>query len=113
MATGRRYGRTLHLVEPLRIDVPLVTASGALVKDPANHRTLFQAQFDRPVLCEALAVVDWVQTIADMKRTCDWVMVLGANLLSLHGQHYSIDGLRKFESPQSQFYHAGYRRFFL
>ena len=34
LATGRRYSRTLHLVEPLGIDVPLVTASGALVKDP-------------------------------------------------------------------------------
>ena len=38
LATGRRYRRTLHLVEPLGIDVPLVTASGALVKDPADHR---------------------------------------------------------------------------
>ena len=40
LATGRRYSRTLHLVEPLAIDVPLVTASGALVKDPLDHRTL-------------------------------------------------------------------------
>ena len=42
LATGRRYSRTLHLVEPLGIDVPLVTASGALVKDPADHRTLYR-----------------------------------------------------------------------
>jgi Cof subfamily protein (haloacid dehalogenase superfamily) len=58
LATGRRYSRVLHLVEPLGIDVPLVTASGALVKDPGDHRTLFCAEFDRPVLCETLAVVD-------------------------------------------------------
>ncbi|MDP6124214.1 MAG: glycosyl hydrolase, partial [Candidatus Latescibacteria bacterium] len=64
------------------------------------------------VLCEAFAVVDWVQTIADMKRTCDWVMVLGANLLAFHGQHYSIDGLRKYGTPPSQFFQAGYWRFF-
>ncbi|HUT13150.1 MAG TPA: Cof-type HAD-IIB family hydrolase [Thermoguttaceae bacterium] len=57
LATGRRYSRTLHLVEPLAIDVPLVTASGALVKDPIDHRTLFRAQFDRRLLCDALAAV--------------------------------------------------------
>jgi hypothetical protein len=58
LATGRRYSHTLHLVEPLGIDVPLVTASGALVKDPADHRTLYQAEFDREVLCNALQVIE-------------------------------------------------------
>ncbi len=58
LATGRRYSLTLHLVQPLAIDVPLVTASGALVKDPADHRTLFCAEFDRAVLCQALAIID-------------------------------------------------------
>lgn len=58
LATGRRYSRTLHLVEPLGIDVPLVTASGALVKDPVDHRTLYLAQFDRQVLADTLAVVN-------------------------------------------------------
>ena len=57
LATGRRYSLTLHLVEPLGIDVPLVTASGALVKDPADHRTLYVAEFDRAVLCQALGVI--------------------------------------------------------
>jgi Cof subfamily protein (haloacid dehalogenase superfamily) len=57
LATGRRYSRTLHLVEPLGIEVPLVTASGALVKDPIDHRTLYRAKFDRKVLVGALAVV--------------------------------------------------------
>ena len=58
LATGRRYSRTLHLVEPLEIDVPLVTASGALVKDPIDHRTLYRAEFHPRVLREALAAVD-------------------------------------------------------
>ena len=58
LATGRRYSRTLHLVEPLGIDVPLVTASGGLVKDPIDHRTLYCSEFDAPVLLDALAVVD-------------------------------------------------------
>jgi hypothetical protein len=57
LATGRRYSRTLHLVEPLKIDVPLITASGALVKDPSDHRTLYQARFDPQALRDTLAVV--------------------------------------------------------
>ena len=58
LATGRRYSRTLHLVEPLAIDVPLVTASGSLVKCPRDHRTLFKADYDQPTLGEAAAIVD-------------------------------------------------------
>jgi Cof subfamily protein (haloacid dehalogenase superfamily) len=58
LATGRRYSHTLHLVEPLGIDVPLVTAGGALVKDPLDHRTLFCAHFDREVICQALTIVE-------------------------------------------------------
>lgn len=58
LATGRRYSRTLPLVEPLGIDVPLVTAGGALVKDPADHRTLFQARFAPEVLRATLEAID-------------------------------------------------------
>jgi 5-amino-6-(5-phospho-D-ribitylamino)uracil phosphatase len=58
LATGRRYSRTLHLVEPLGIDVPLVTASGALIKDPKDHRTLFQSIFDQHLLRQVLAIID-------------------------------------------------------
>ena len=58
LATGRRYSRTLHLVEPLKIDVPLVTASGALVKDPLDHCTLYRAEFDQDALSDALRIID-------------------------------------------------------
>ena len=58
LATGRRYSHALPLVEPLGIDVPLVTASGALVKDPIDHRTLYQAQFDPQLLLDAVAIID-------------------------------------------------------
>ena len=58
LATGRRYSHTLHLVEPLGISVPLVTAGGALIKDPATHKTLFKTEFDRRLLCELLAALD-------------------------------------------------------
>jgi hypothetical protein len=57
LATGRRYSRTLPLVEPLTIDVPLVTASGALVKDPVDHRTLFRAEFPGELLQQTTAIV--------------------------------------------------------
>lgn len=58
LATGRRYSRALPLVEPLGLDAPLVTSSGALIKRPLDHRTLFQAAFDRPLLCDWLAIVE-------------------------------------------------------
>jgi 5-amino-6-(5-phospho-D-ribitylamino)uracil phosphatase len=38
--------------------VPLVTASGALVKDPIDHRTLYKATFEPHVLLQALKIVD-------------------------------------------------------
>lgn len=58
LATGRRYSRALPLVEPLAIDVPLVTASGALIKHPLDHRTLYRADFERRLLCDLLAVIE-------------------------------------------------------
>lgn len=58
LATGRRYSRTLPLVEPLKLDVPLVTGTGALIKDPhEGHRTLFRAAFADGALLETLAIV--------------------------------------------------------
>lgn len=58
LATGRRYCRALPLVEPLGIEAPLVTASGALIKNPLDHRTLFIAEFGRPRLIRTLGVLD-------------------------------------------------------
>jgi len=56
LATGRRYSRVLPLVKPLALSLPVVTASGALIKDPEGHRTLFQAVFAEGVLDRMLAV---------------------------------------------------------
>ena len=58
LATGRRYSHTLHLVEPLGISAALITASGALVKDPADHRTLYKTEFDATLLADVLAILD-------------------------------------------------------
>lgn len=57
LATGRRYRRALPLVEPLGIDVPLVTNCGALIKHPRDHQTLFRAHLKRELLCDVLGVV--------------------------------------------------------
>ncbi|MHB8897974.1 MAG: HAD family hydrolase [Thermoguttaceae bacterium] len=58
LATGRRYSRTLHLVEPLGIEVPLVTASGALVKCPRTHKTFHCSLFPDEVLRKIVGVLD-------------------------------------------------------
>lgn len=50
LATGRRYRDVLPIAERLGIETPLVTASGALVKEPASHATRFRAAFAPGVL---------------------------------------------------------------
>ncbi len=60
------------------------------------------------VLCEAFAVVDWVQNTSWMGQTINWLYALGVNMLTIHGQFYSIDGPRKKEAPPSQFFQASY-----
>lgn len=45
LATGRRYARALPLVQTLGLNVPLISASGALVKRPVDHVTLHCASF--------------------------------------------------------------------
>lgn len=58
LVTGRRYRRALPLAEALGIDAPLVTASGALIKHPAeDHRTLHRAELTPEVLEATLAVI--------------------------------------------------------
>jgi hydroxymethylpyrimidine pyrophosphatase-like HAD family hydrolase len=56
LCTGRRYRRALPVARQLGLEAPLVCNSGAIVKDPCHHRTLWRADFDDPLLLEALAV---------------------------------------------------------
>jgi hypothetical protein len=58
LATGRRYRRALPVVEHLGLDLPLVTASGSLIKHPLDHGTLYSAQLPRDTLCRLLAIID-------------------------------------------------------
>ncbi len=57
LATGRRYARALPLVKELGLNVPLISASGALVKRPGDHSTLHCAEFAGNTLREMLATV--------------------------------------------------------
>ena len=53
LCTGRRYRRARPVTELLGLDAPIVCNSGAIVKDPANHGTLWRADFD-PALAAAV-----------------------------------------------------------
>ncbi len=55
LCTGRRYRRALPVAQQLGLMAPLVCNSGALVKDPNGHRTLWRADFEPPLLAELLA----------------------------------------------------------
>lgn len=56
VATGRRYRDALPVHERLGIDdAPIVTASGALVKRPADHATLWRASFAPGVVASVIA----------------------------------------------------------
>jgi len=69
LATGRRYSRVLPLVEPLGLRVPLITASGSLIKDPSTHRTLFRAEFPPGSLQAVLKIL--AQSGYDAVLYCD------------------------------------------
>lgn len=57
LATGRRYRDVLPVAARLSLDEPLVTASGALVKDVRNHETLARAAFATGVLEGLLGMI--------------------------------------------------------
>jgi hypothetical protein len=57
LATGRRYSRSLQFIDHLELDLPLVTASGALIKRPLDHRTLYRAEFRPQALCGTLGLL--------------------------------------------------------
>src|SRR5580700_4406299 len=56
LCTGRRYRRAWPVAQWLGLDTPIVCNSGAIVKEPVGHQTLWRADLDAPLLAEALAV---------------------------------------------------------
>jgi Cof subfamily protein (haloacid dehalogenase superfamily) len=58
LCTGRRYRRARPIAEQLGLDAPLVCNSGALVKVPGDHRTLWRADFDPDLAADVLELFE-------------------------------------------------------
>lgn len=56
LCTGRRYRRARDVTEELGLDAPIVCNSGAIVKDPATHGTLWRADFAPALAAEIRAL---------------------------------------------------------
>lgn len=56
LCTGRRYRRARPIAERLGLDAPLVCNSGAVVKEPVGHSTLWRADLDPALVAEILDV---------------------------------------------------------
>lgn len=54
LATGRRYRDALPIAMTLGLEMPLVTASGALVKQPPTHETLQRADFSPGIVSRVI-----------------------------------------------------------
>jgi 5-amino-6-(5-phospho-D-ribitylamino)uracil phosphatase len=46
LCTGRRYRRAWPIARQLELDAPLVCNSGAIIKEPAGHGTIWRADFN-------------------------------------------------------------------
>ena len=57
LATGRRYRDVLPVATELGLVGPVVTASGALVKTPVHHETIFCSGFQETTLSQVLECV--------------------------------------------------------
>ena len=58
LVTGRQYSRSLPLARTLGLNTPIVTACGSLIKDPANHATLYRASFGAGVMSRLVWAID-------------------------------------------------------
>ncbi|HBE02560.1 MAG: hypothetical protein A2096_01520 [Spirochaetes bacterium GWF1_41_5] len=52
-------------------------------------------------LCEIWGGAGWGESLADLRQTADWAMLLGMNYLVPHLSHYSLAGYRKRDWPPS------------
>lgn len=54
LCTGRRYRRARPIARQLGLDAPIVCNSGAIIKDPIDHRTIWRADFDDALTASVL-----------------------------------------------------------
>lgn len=57
LASGRRYSRVVPIAQELELSTPVVTSSGALIKETRNHTTLWRANFSAGLLRRVAQVV--------------------------------------------------------
>ncbi len=57
LCTGRRYRRARPIALQLELDAPLVCNSGAVIKDPCGHGTLWRADFDESLARDVLELL--------------------------------------------------------
>jgi Cof subfamily protein (haloacid dehalogenase superfamily) len=55
LCTGRRYRRARPIAQQLGLDFPLICNSGAIIKDPVSHQTLWRADFDESLTRDLIA----------------------------------------------------------
>ena len=58
LCTGRRYRRARPIAEQLVLNVPIVCNSGAMVKNPWNHQTLWRADLDLAIVVTVLDIFE-------------------------------------------------------
>jgi hypothetical protein len=56
LCTGRRYRRALPIALALGLDAPLVCNSGALVKQPSTHETIWRADLDESLVTALMSL---------------------------------------------------------
>jgi Cof subfamily protein (haloacid dehalogenase superfamily) len=56
LCTGRRYRRARPIAVQLGLDAPLVCNSGAIIKDPDSHQTLWRADLDTELAESVIAL---------------------------------------------------------
>lgn len=66
----------------------------------------------REAIVEAYGANGWETDYKTMLKMADWLFVMGITDVVVHGQYYSVDGLRKKEAPPSFFYQSSHWPFF-
>lgn len=86
---------------------PLLHLGPKMASSAAHHMN------KKGVLAEAFGANSWELDFKEMRKMADWLLVMGVTDISVHGQFYSIDGLRKKEAPPSLSYQSSHWPYFL
>jgi len=57
LASGRRYSRVVPVARELKLSTPVISSSGALIKETESHRTLWRADFSPQLLRRVVQAV--------------------------------------------------------